>query len=405
MNISAFIARRYFLSRKKTNAINIISIISMVVFLTGAAVMIIILSLLNGLENLVQSSDASFDPDLKISIRKGKVFDPSSALEKLKNMEGISGISLILEENVVVRYSESQEIARLKGVDQHYFQINHVDSILLDGSTNIHAQGSNKALLGIDLANRLNIHIENLSTPIEIMVPKRGVDYNSLDPSSSLNTDYLRPGGILLINKESERDFLIAPLSFARELLDYTKEVSSIEIGLETNARLKAVKKQIGNVLGDAYGVQDRYEQNETAYRVFRSEKWMTFALLSLILIVAAFNAVGALTMLVLEKRRDLTVLDSMGLPSGSMKWIFRKEGILISGVGGLAGVLLGLLFCTLQDRYGLIQLEGAMVSAFPVDVRTMDVFIVYVILLMMGWLASVYPASLSARLSKERLR
>ncbi|MCB9244910.1 MAG: FtsX-like permease family protein [Flavobacteriales bacterium] len=405
MNVSGFIARRYFLTRKKTNAINIISMISMVVFLTGAAVMIIILSLLNGLEDLVKSSDASFDPDLKISIRKGKVFDPEQSLKMLREVEGISGISLILEENVVVRYAESQEIARIKGVDSSYFSINQLDTLLVSGSTRLTNSGLERGILGVDLANRLNVHVENLAMPLEIMVPRRGVAYNSLDPSQSLSTGYLRPGGVLLINQESDRGFLIAPLAFVRKLLEYKKEVSSIEVGLKQGRGTAGVKQNIRERLGDDFNVLDRYEQNETAYRVFRSEKWMTFALLSLILIVAAFNAVGALTMLVLEKRRDLGVLDSMGLEPNAIRWIFRKEGMLISAAGGFVGVLFGLLFCFLQAEYGLIKLEGAMVEAFPVDVRWADVLIVYGILCAMGWLASLYPASLAVKLSKDRTR
>jgi len=399
MNLSNFIAKRYFFSRKKTNAINIISGLSMGVFLTGTAVMIIILSLLNGLEDLVKESNNAFDPDFKIEVKKGKVFNPDIILSKLEELP-ISQISKVLEENVVVRYADAQEIARIKGVDQNFNGVTNLDTLLAAGTTELSAGNFVSGIFGLDLASRLNINVNNEITSAEIIVPKRGAKYRSIDPSQSLNVKYVMPSGILTINKDDERDFLIVPISVTRELLEYENEVSALEIRIPSKENSKKLKALIEEQVGDDFVVRDRYEQNETAYNVFKSEKWLTFALLSLILLVAAFNAVGALTMLVLEKSKDLKILDSLGMQTNQIRNIYLKEGFMLSVSGAVIGMLLGLLFCYLQATYGLISLDGSLIDFFPVHVKIADVMAVIAVIIIMGFLSALYPAKLAVKLS-----
>lgn len=398
MNLSSFIARRYFFSKKKTNAINIISGISMGVFLIGTSVMIIILSLLNGLEDLVKESNNSFDPDLKVQVVKGKVFDPKLVIQKIKKIEGIAEISEVLEENVVVRYADAQEIARVKGVDEQYTKVNQIDTLLLAGTTSFQVADQTLAIFGVDLANRLNINVNNEITSAEVIVPRKGAKFSSLDPSQSLNVKYLKPGGVLSITKDDEVDYLLAPIAVIRELLDYKSEVSALEIRLNEGVSRKT-KKALSEALGEEFKILDRYEQNETAYNVFKSEKWLTFALLSLILLVAAFNAVGALTMLVLEKEKDLKILDHLGMIPSQIQKIYLKEGLYLSLSGAILGMLLGLSFCWLQMTYGLIKLEGSLIDFFPVRVRAFDIIAVLLVIVVMGILSSIYPARLAVKL------
>jgi ABC-type lipoprotein release transport system permease subunit len=401
MNLSWFIAKRYFFTLKKSNAINVISAISMAVFLIGAAVMIIILSFLNGLEGLVKQGNQSFDPDFRIVASKGKVFDPTIIKSQLLQMDEIETMSSVLEENIVVRYGEAQEIAKIKGVDEHYSKVTQLDSLIADGTNTLSKNGVSCGMFGVDLANRLNLYVAN-DLEVQVMVPRKGVAYNPLNPEQSLNTKYLLPSAILLINKDDDRDFLIAPIAFSRELLDYDKEITALEVKLSANVNVKKAEANLEKLLGEQYDVLNRYEQNETAYQVFKTEKWMTFAILSLIVLVAAFNAIGALTMLVLEKQKDLHILSGMGLTENKIRGIFMKEGMMLSTFGGLLGLLLGLGFCLVQDRIGIVRLDGSFIEYFPVAVKSADVMAVLAVIVLMGVIASLYPSILAAKLSKN---
>lgn len=403
MDLTRFIAGRYFFTRKKTRAINIISGISMGVFVIGTAVMIIILSLLNGLEDLVRESNDAFDPDLKISVRKGKVFPADELIPRIDQFPEIEAYSRVLEENVVVRYGEAQEIARIKGVDRNYVEVTRLDTLVAYGRPVLQTDSQQYAIVGLDLANRLNVNTENVITRLEVIVPKKGARYSSVDPSSSLSAAYALPSGVLLVNKEDERDFLITSLSLARDLLEYKTELSGLELKLRPGTNASKFEDRLQAELGDGYDVRNRYEQNETAYNVFRSEKWMTFALLSLIILLAAFNAVGALTMLVLEKKQDIKVLKSLGADSKILSGIFIRQGIMMSAVGGFIGLILGVTICLLQDSYGLVKLEGSLIDAFPVSMRLTDILAVYLVIVVLGWLAALYPSRLSIKLSEQR--
>ncbi len=392
MNLPGFIAKRYLFSKNNANAINIISGISVLIFTIGTAVMIIILSFLNGLEGLVKDMNNSFDPDIKITANYAKTFSPDSVLGVLNGLDHIELYSKSLEDNVVVRYGEAQEIARVKGVDDNFHSVTSMDTFVVYGSYLLKDEGKNYAIFGSAISSSLNINTQNVQTLATLFVPKRGVRYNNLNPEASLNSDFVLPSGIVLLNEEGDKDLIITSLSFVQSLLDRGNDISALEIKAE-EGYAKDVQKQLQQQLGDRYSVKSRTEQNEAAYKVFKTEKWATFAILTLVVLIAAFNTIGALTMLVLEKKKDITVLKSMGATRSVIRRIFLMEGMLITWLGVLLGLIFGVGFVLLQKYMGIVPLEGSFVEYFPVGLKFGDIVRAIVVISVLGLLASLYPA------------
>ncbi len=392
MNLIGFIAKRYLFSKKNTNAINIISAIAVLIFTIGTAVMIIILSFLNGLEGLVKDMNNSFDPDIKITAKYAKTFDPDSLINMMSAIDGIHLVAKTVEDNVVVRYGKAQEIARVKGVDDVFHRVTSLDTLVVYGTYELERKGKYFAIFGSGISSSLNINVENDKTVAALFVPKKGVAYNNLNPEASLNTSYALPSGIMLLNEDGDKDLIITSLKLVRELFELKSEVSALEIKLKTD-NPDDVKEELSTLFGDKFDVKNRLEQNEAAYKVFRTEKWATFAILVLVVLIAAFNTIGALTMLVLEKKKDIRILKSMGARDGLIRGIFLTEGMLITWVGLLFGLLLGIGFVLLQQYKGIVPLEGSFVEYFPVKLKWADVFSVSIVITILGLLASVYPS------------
>lgn len=392
MNLVRFISGRYLFSKKNTNAINIISGISMLIFTVGTAVMIIILSFLNGLEGLVKDMNNSFDPDLKISARYAKTFDPDSILLELEHMEGVSLVSRTLEDNVVVRYGDAQEIARVKGVDQRFKEVSSMDTFVVRGKYELERSGKQFAIFGSAISSSLNISLNNDQTLAAMFVPRKGVEYNHLNPEASLNTSYVLPSGIVLLNEDGDKDLIIVSLNLVRELFDVKTNVSALEVKIDED-KVEQVQNKLITHWGDRFEVKNRSEQNEAAYKVFKTEKWATFAILTLVVLIAAFNTIGALTMLVLEKKKDINILKSMGAEDGLIRRIFLSEGMLITWVGLAIGLLIGVMFVWLQHQYGIVPLEGSFVEYFPVELKLLDCIQVALVITLLGFLASIYPS------------
>ncbi len=399
MRFPFFVAKRYLFSRKNTNAINIISGIAVAVFTVGTAVMIIILSFLNGLEGLVKDLNNSFDPELKITARYEKSFVPDELILNLKQIGELEVISQTLEDNVVVRYGDAQEIARVKGVDEHFNRLGNLDTLLLSGNGNLFkGDGEDNAIFGGVIASNLNVNTDNVARKAALFVPIKGQEYNHLNPEASLNTIYVLPSGIIILTEDSDRDLILVRLTTAQELFQQTNKVTALEIKLMNDVNLKKVQSKIHDVIGEEYLVQSREQQNEAAYRVFATEKWATFAILTLVLMIAAFNTIGALTMLVIEKSKDIHILKSMGANANAIQRIFLFEGLMITVLGIVIGLVLGTVFVWLQQQYGLIALEGSFVESFPIQLKWMDILGICLIILSLGLLASVYPALRSAK-------
>ncbi|MCB9262026.1 MAG: FtsX-like permease family protein [Flavobacteriales bacterium] len=397
MNLSNFIAKRYLFSKKNTNAINLISGISVLIFTIGTAVMIIILSLLNGLEGLVKNMNDQFDPDLKITSKYAKSFNPDSVVNLLTPVEGIISVSKIIEDNVVVRYADAQEIATIKGVDSAFTEVVSVDSILTYGSFETEKDSHFFAVFGSEIAHSLNINLSGMQTAAEFFVPKKGVEFNNLNPEGSLNIEFAIPAGVILLNNEGgTNDLVVSSLNFTRKLFDLEKNITSLELKISAETARKTELK-IEETLGKNFEVKNRMEQNEAAYKVFKTEKWATFAILSLVVFIAAFNTIGALTMLVLEKKKDIKIIGSMGANKMLIRNIFLKEGLLITTLGIIMGLAIGIGFVYLQDTRGIIRLDGSFVEFFPVKLLFADLLVVSGIIFLLGLIASLYPAKKAA--------
>lgn len=394
MKLSLYIARRYLFARKSRNAINIISGISVAGVTVGTMALIIVLSVFNGLEKLVQSIFNTFDPDLKITAVEGKTFSADSArLNLLSEIDGMMAYSLTLEENALLRYGERQYIATIKGVDNNYVIVSGIDSSMWDGEF-ILKSGSDRpfAVPGIGIARYLGLNI-NFITPLNIYVPRRTGSV-TLNPDNAFVRKFIFPSGIFQVEQEYDSKYVYVPLDFARELLDYDTEVSSVEIKIRSDADARKVKKEVESVFDRGFIVQNRYEQQEIFYKVMKSERLAIFFILTFILIIASFNIIGSLTMLIIEKERDIEILKSLGADNNLIQKIFIFEGWLISIIGAIAGVILGFIVCWMQQKYGFIRLQSdsLLMNSYPVLMKIRDFIMVPFTVLLIGYWAAWYP-------------
>ena len=394
MKLSVYIAKRYLFAKKSRNAINVISAVSVAGVAVGTMTLIIVLSVFNGLEKLVSSIFNTFDPDIKITAAYGKTFTADTAmLTFLSNVDGISGYSITLEENALLRYDERQYIATIKGVDNNYHKVTSINDSMWEGEFTLEAEnGRQFAIPGLGVSQYLGIRI-NFVTPIFIYVPRKTGEAN-LNAENAFNRDYLFPSGIFDVEKEYDSKYVYLPINFVRELTENENASSSIEIKVEKETETEAIKKKIAKTLGDNYVVQNRYEQQEIFYKVMKSERLAIFVILTLILIIASFNIIGSLTMLIIEKERDIKILKSLGANNNLIKNIFIFEGWLISIIGAGVGIILGFIICWLQQTFGLVRLqsESLIMDAYPVVLELKDFLIVPATVLLIGYWAAWYP-------------
>ena len=394
MKLSLYIAKRYLFAKKSRNAINVISSVSVAGVTTGTMALIIVLSVFNGLETLVRSIFNTFDPDLKITASLGKTFIPdTSKLTLLSNVRGVACYSLCLEEDALLKYGDKQYIATIKGVDDNYSNVTGIDSTMWDGKFILKGEnGRFFAIPGLGIANYLGINI-NFITPLNIYVPRRSAG-TDLNPENAFIRKFIFPSGIYQVEQEYDSKYVFIPLDFARELLEDKSEVSSVEVKFAGGADESSVQKNVKNIFGKGFVVQNKYEQQEIFYKVMRSERVAIFIILTLILVIASFNIIGSLTMLIIEKERDIEILKSLGADNNLIRKIFIFEGWLISVFGALAGILLGFFICWLQQRYGLVRLrsDSLIMSAYPVVMEFRDFIIVPTTVLLIGYWAAWYP-------------
>jgi len=394
LKLSLYIAKRYLFAKKSRNAINVISSVSVAGVTTGTMALIIVLSVFNGLETLVRSIFNTFDPDLKVTAALGKTFIPdTSSLMLLSKVSGVACYSLCLEEDALLKYGDKQYIATIKGVDDNYSSVTGIDSTMWDGKFVLKGEtGRFFAIPGLGIANYLGINI-NFITPLNIYVPRRSAG-TDLNPENAFVRMFIFPSGIYQVEQEYDSKYVFIPLEFARELLEDKSEVSSVEVKFDQGADESTVQKDVKNIFGEGFNVQNKYEQQEIFYKVMRSERVAIFIILTLILIIASFNIIGSLTMLIIEKERDIEILKSLGADNNLIRKIFIFEGWLISVLGALAGILLGFLICWLQQRYGLVRLrsDSLVMSAYPVVMEFRDFIIVPATVLLIGYWAAWYP-------------
>lgn len=410
MNLPFYIARRYLFSKKKHNAINIISGISVCGVALATLALVCTLSVFNGFQDMVAGFFTAFDPELKITTRQGKVFDPQEAdIRQVRQLPEIDVWTETLEESAMVQYKDRQAMAVIKGVEDNFEQLTSIDSLLYGtGKFVLNDSVVDYGILGVELVSELGTGLQFVD-PLQVYAPKRNVRVNIANPSAAFNRDYLfSPGVVFVVNQQKyDARYILTSLSFARRLFDYDTEVSAIELKLKPGSDTRAVQQKIQELLGKGFAVQDRYEQQEDVFRIMEIEKLISYLFLTFILAIACFNVIGSLSMLILDKREDVETLRKLGADDRLVARIFLFEGRLISFFGAVAGIGLGLLLCYLQQRFGLISLGGSngsfVVDAYPVSVHVTDVIGVFVTVTAVGFLSVWYPVRyLSKRLLKK---
>lgn len=381
------------ISKKSTNAINIISGISVIGVCIGTAALIIVLSAFNGLSDLVQSLYNSFDPDISITIKQGKTFDPNSTeFQSLRTMNGIASYTEVMEGNALLKFNDKQCIATIKGVGKEFREMSGFDTLIRDGVFNL---DKSTIIIGKGIGNILQTGPKELFSPISVYAPKRG-NINSLNPEDGMNELKVFVSGAFTINDEFDYKYALMNIDNARKLLDYKNEVTSIELKFKSDTDKEKVQTQLIYLLGNKYEVKNREQQNAMLYKTLKSEKLWTFLILVFILIIATFNVIGSLTMLIIEKKKDIDILNNMGADVTLIRRIFLLEGLMITLLGALIGLMLGLFVCWLQIKFSLVKLtEGYVVDAYPVKIHSLDILLILGIVVIIGFAAAWYPIRL----------
>ncbi len=400
MNTSIYIARRYLFSSKKMHAINIISGISMLGVFIGSAALIIILSVFNGFEKVILSLYNNFTPQLKIEPRQGKTFDDNTAyFNSLRHDARLFSCTQVLQEKALIRYNNHQFIGTIKGVSSDLLKNPELDSTIQNGSFTLQSGGHDYAVIGSTIQSNLGINIHDPFAQLEVYVANRKSSGSSINPADDFVIGSITPAGIFSVQQDFD-DIMITPIGFTRKLLGEAQKVSSLELNFKKGASIKFIQKDIENKIGGQFTVKNRYEQNTLLYKILHSEKWAVFLILTFVLIIAIFNIIGSLTMLVIDKRKDIAILTSLGAARQTIQGIFFMEGMLISAVGCLGGIILGLVFCLLQQRFGFIKMGGQMtvIDAYPIDFKVTDFILVFFTVTVIAVIASGVSARLSVK-------
>jgi lipoprotein-releasing system permease protein len=391
LKLQFFIALRYLVAKKSNNIINWITGISVVVVSIVTCALIIILSAMNGLSESVMDLYSDFDPDLKITAAHGKrIHTPEISYEKIRAVNGVEVLVESIEETVLLKYRDHQEVATLKGVTEEFEQMTHIEENLVDGFYALRGNGKNMCVLGTDLALKLGVNV-GLFEPVHIYVP-------NLFGGASFGGDFFKsvaasPVGVYDITTDFNAKYLLVNKELAEDLLGLDKEISSLEIGLKPEADLELVKAEIQKIIGANFVIKTRFEQNEFLFRSINAEKWITLLILSLIVVLAVFNVVGSLTILIIDKNKDIYVLQSMGATVRTLRTIFWLEGLLISLFGTVIGMALGLAACWFQDNYCYFGYGASGgIDCFPILIDYMDVLIVFAMVNGIAILTSMVP-------------
>lgn len=368
--------------------------------------MVCTLSVFNGFQDMVATFFTAFDPQVKITSVKGKVFDGSlPVLSQIKNMPEVAVYSESVEDNAMVQYKGRQVMAVIKGVEDNFDKLTPIDSILFGrGELILHDEVADYAIPGLQLLSTLGTGIRFLD-PLEVYAPKRGAKINMANPMSSFVSDDLFSSGLTFtVNQEKyDGSYILTSIDFARNLFQYDKEVSAVNLRLHPTANEKDVISKIKRILGENFYVQDRYEQQADTFRIMEIEKLISYIFLTFILMIACFNVIGSLSMLIIDKKNDVQTLRNLGASDNQIVRIFLFEGRMISFIGAVAGVILGLILCLVQQEYGIISLGNSgsfVVDSYPVSVHAWDVVLIFITVLVIGFISVWYPVRyLSKRL------
>lgn len=365
----------------------------MVAIAVTTAALVVVLSAMNGLSNIVAGLYNAFEPDIRITAAKGKYFDANEQmLSKLKSIEGVALLSPTLSDKVLIRNNERQALVTLKGIDDNFREITNIDQAVMQGMYGLDQRGRDNILLGRGIANQLGVNLHSLIYEISLFSPVRGKKM-SLNPEENVNLVYCTPTGIFSLNDELDFQYAFVNIKTMRKLLEIPAQVSAIEIRCAERADQEEVQEQIVNVLGDDFVVKNRYQLNEVLFRSLETEKLATFIILAFILVIATFNIIGSLTMLIIEKQRDIFTLYSLGADRRMIRNIFMREGFLITGIGAVGGLLLGLLVCWLQMEFHLVKFGADfIVPYYPIELQLKDFVWIFFLIMLIGFLAALYP-------------
>lgn len=369
--------------------------ISIIGVTIGTAALIVVLSVFNGFDGVIKSMYNSFDPDLKITPTQGKVFTVSSIpnYSDLKYHPGILDIAETLEENALLKYSDQQYVATLKGVSDNFISISGVDTMIVAGDFTLKHKDQNYAVVGQGVAVFLSLNI-NFIDPLVIYVPKRNAQM-SMNPEQMFNRKYIFTSGVFGIQQEFDAKYVIVPIDFARDIFDYRDEISALEVKVNPSYNIHKLQNQLSEKLGPGFTVKNRYQQHELFYKIMKSEKWSIFFILTFILIIASFNIIGSLTMLIIDKKDDISILRALGANLTTIRKIFLTEGWMISVVGALCGLALGWLICWAQVKFEFVKLQGSgsfIIDAYPVKMIFTDFIAVFTTVIIIGFVAAWYP-------------
>ena len=359
----------------------------------------IILSAMNGLTGMLADLYNAIEPDIKVMPAKGKFFVADDAfIAKIKSTQGVNQVSSCISDNALVKSGDKQAIITIKGVDDNFKKVTRFDSVIKEGSFQLKNGKDRFAVFGRGVASQLNININNLIEQIAIYSPKRGQE-ESLNPEDNFNQKYVFPSGTFSLNDDFDYKYVIVDIDVARELLDCTNEVSSVEIGLNKDADIEEVQMQLGSVLGDKYLIKNRYQLNDVLFKTLESEKLWTFIILAFILVIATFNIIGTLTMLIIEKKKDIKTLYYLGADNTLISRIFMGEGFLITVIGAVIGLSLGLIVCLLQMKFPFIEFDAqGMIPYYPVDLQAIDFMRIIGLIMLIGFFAALYPVRVFTR-------
>lgn len=392
MNFPFYIAKRYLISKKSHNVINIISWISVLGIAVGTMALIIVLSAFNGLETLVEELYASFDPDLKITIVEGKTFDSNDfPKNKILALSEVLHYNSALEEVALIKYEDKQTVATIKGIEESFYTMTGLDYLMIEGKINHDSEKKNSVIMGWGVADQLSLFISQSVYQISLIVPKRGTK-KGISPGSEFNKKIAYATGIFSVNPDFDTKYVLGDLVFVQRLLKHEGRLSSVELGLKNNADWDKVKEKVQRIVGDRYKVQNRFEMNELIFKTNKTEKWITFLILSFILVIASFNIIGSLTMLIIDKKKDVWILKTMGANNKVIRKIFFAEGMLINLLGAISGMAIGAFICWLQMHFGLLRLSGGVVDFYPIELNVLDFVNVSIIVIIIGLIASWYP-------------
>ena len=395
MSLFFFIARRYLFAKKSHNIINVISGISAAGIMVGTMALIIVLSVFNGFEHVIVSLFNTFDPDIRITLVEGKTFHEGDlAVDKIKQLKGVVRYTDVLEENALLRSNDRQYFATIKGVSLDYQKSSGLDSMIVEGDFILESKGSPYAVAGRGVAYYLGLNPQDMVHKLEIYVPRR--DASAARPDQAFNSASLFTSGIFSIQDDFDSKYVLLPIDFTRELLDYTDEVSAVELGLKKGIETEQIQMELQKIVGPKFKIENRFQQQSTLYRLMKSEKLAVFFILGFILLIASFNVIGSLSMLIIEKKKDIKILWSMGADGRLIRRIFLVEGLLVTTLGALTGLILGAIVCWAQQQFGIVKLQVSggsfLIDSYPVSMQLFDFVMVFLTVFFIGLAAVILP-------------